>query len=37
MFAWTQDIALMAGAEEAIDGGTIRRNLERLLEAFRAR
>lgn len=36
MFAWAQDIALMAGAEEAVDDGTIRRNLRRMLEAFRA-
>ena len=36
MFAWAQDIALMAGAEEAVNDGTIRRNLERLLDAFRA-
>jgi AcrR family transcriptional regulator len=36
MFAWTQDIALLAGAEEAVDDGAIRRNLQRLLETFRA-
>lgn len=36
MFAWTQDIALMAGAGAAIDDGTIRANLERMLDAFRA-
>lgn len=36
MFAWTQDIALMAGAEEAVHDGTIRRNLQRLLDSFRA-
>jgi AcrR family transcriptional regulator len=36
MFAWAQDIALMAGAEEAVDEGAIRRNLQRLLDSFRA-
>jgi AcrR family transcriptional regulator len=36
MFAWTQDIALMAGADEAVDLGAIRRNLGRMLESFRA-
>lgn len=34
MFAWTQDIALMAGAEEAVTNGVIRRNLQRLLDSF---
>ena len=36
MFAWTQDIALMTGAEEAVTSGVIRRNLQRLLDSFRA-
>lgn len=35
MFAWAQDIALMAGAEEAVTNGVIRRNLQRLLDSFR--
>jgi hypothetical protein len=36
MFAWSQDIALMAGAEKYVDDGTFRRNLRRMLESFRA-
>jgi AcrR family transcriptional regulator len=36
MFAWAQDIALMAGAEEAVENGALRRNLRRMLESFRA-
>lgn len=36
MFAWAQDIALMAGGEDAVADGTIRRNLQRMLDAFRA-
>jgi AcrR family transcriptional regulator len=35
MFAWAQDIALLAGAEQAVDDGTIRRNLQRMLDSFR--
>ena len=36
MFAWAQDVALMAGAERYVDDGTLRRNLRRMLESFRA-
>jgi AcrR family transcriptional regulator len=35
MFAWAEDIALMAGAEESIEDGTLARNLQRLLDSFR--
>jgi AcrR family transcriptional regulator len=36
MFAWTEDIAVMSGATEALDDGILRRNLKRMLESFRA-
>jgi len=35
MFAWTEDIAVMSGATEALEGGTLRRNLKRMLDSFR--
>jgi AcrR family transcriptional regulator len=35
MFAWTQDIALMSGADQYIADGTLARNLKRLLDSFR--
>ncbi len=35
MIAWTQDIALMLGAEEFIEGGTFNRTLKRILDSFR--
>jgi hypothetical protein len=35
MFAWAEDIALMAGGESALDeGGSLRRNLMRMLKSF---
>ena len=34
-FAWTQDIALMSGAEQYVADGTLARNLKRLLDSFR--
>lgn len=37
MFAWTEDIALMAGEERALREGVLLRNLHRLLESFRAK
>lgn len=36
MFAWAEDIALMAGTDEPGDRAALRRNLRRLLESFRA-
>ncbi len=36
MFAWAEDIALMAGAQGAVEDGTLRRALKRLLDTFRA-
>lgn len=36
MFAWAEDIALMAGAEESIEDGVLSRNLKRMLDSFRA-
>jgi hypothetical protein len=36
MFAWAEDIALMAGAEKFIEYGTISRILKRMLDSFRA-
>lgn len=36
MYAWAQDIALMGGAGEPDDRAPLRRNLQRLLESFRA-
>ena len=35
MFAWTEDIAVMAGATEALEDGILRRNLKRMLDSFR--
>ena len=35
MFAWAEDVALMAGVEEFIEDGTLRRNLQRMLDSFR--
>ena len=35
MFAWTEDIAHLVGAEEAIAEGAILRNLQRMLDSFR--
>jgi AcrR family transcriptional regulator len=35
MFAWTEDIAHLVGAQEAISEGAILRNLQRLLDSFR--
>ena len=35
MIAWTEDIALMLGAEEFIAGGTFGRGLGRMLDSFR--
>jgi AcrR family transcriptional regulator len=37
MFAWTEDIAIMAGEDRAFLEGTLLRNLHRLLESFRAK
>jgi AcrR family transcriptional regulator len=36
MFAWTQDIALMLGAEDMIESGIFSRNLKRMISAFAA-
>lgn len=36
MFAWTEDIAHLIGADEAIAEGALLRNLQRLLDSFRA-
>jgi hypothetical protein len=36
MFAWTEDIAVMSGATEALEDGILRRNLKRMLDSFRA-
>ena len=35
MFAWTEDIAHLVGADEAISEGAILRNLQRMLDSFR--
>jgi AcrR family transcriptional regulator len=35
MFAWTEDIAVMSGATEALEDGILRRNLKRMLDSFR--
>jgi hypothetical protein len=37
MFAWTEDIAVMAGAREFIDEGILSRNVERMLDSFSAK
>jgi AcrR family transcriptional regulator len=34
MFAWTEDIAHLVGADEAINDGALLRNLRRMLESF---
>lgn len=36
MFAWMEDIAVMAGATEFIEDGVLGRNLRRMLDSFRA-
>jgi AcrR family transcriptional regulator len=36
MFAFQQDLAILAGADEFVEGGTFLRNLKRLLDSFRA-
>lgn len=36
MFAWAEDIAVMAGATEYIEDGVLGRNLKRMLDSFRA-
>ncbi len=36
MFAWTEDIAVMSGATEALEDGILRRNLKRMLDSFHA-
>ena len=35
MFAWTEDIAHLVGAEDAIAEGAMLRNLQRMLDSFR--
>jgi len=36
MFAWTEDIAYLVGADESIAEGALLRNLQRMLDSFRA-
>jgi AcrR family transcriptional regulator len=36
MFAWTDDIAVMAGEDDSVIRGSLRRNLKRMLDSFRA-
>jgi AcrR family transcriptional regulator len=36
MFAWTEDIAHLVGAEDAIAEGAMLRNLQRMLQSFRS-
>jgi AcrR family transcriptional regulator len=36
MFAFQQDLAILAGADKFVEGGTFLRNLKRLLDSFRA-
>jgi AcrR family transcriptional regulator len=36
MFAFQQDLAVLAGAEKFVEDGTFRRNLKRLLDSIRA-
>jgi AcrR family transcriptional regulator len=35
MFAWVEDIAVLAGADEFIDQGILGRNVKRVLDSFR--
>jgi AcrR family transcriptional regulator len=35
MFAWVEDISVMAGAREFIDEGILSRNVKRMLDSFR--
>jgi AcrR family transcriptional regulator len=36
MFAWTEDLAVMAGEDDSVVEGVLRRNLKRMLDSFRA-
>ena len=36
MFAWTEDLAVMAGEDGSVIRGSLRRNLKRMLDSFRA-